>query len=117
MPAANGCTVDSDCVQTRADCCGCARGGQDTAVLATGLTAFDGSLNCEMDPVCPGVDTCEPMAAPRCVQGRCELLATDMLPAQACGRPDLPACPSGTVCTVNSDASANEQGVGVCGPP
>lgn len=116
-PAADGCSADSDCVQTRADCCGCDRGGSDTAVLASDQAAFDADLNCELDPVCPGVDTCEPTAAPRCVQGRCELLATGTLPAQACGRPDLPACPTGLVCIVNSDSNANEQGVGVCGPP
>ncbi|MDX2090129.1 MAG: hypothetical protein SFX73_19885 [Kofleriaceae bacterium] len=116
-PEDGGCLVDSDCVQTRADCCGCARGGTDTAVIASGQAAYDSALGCELDPVCPGVDTCESAAAPMCVQGRCELLSMDMLSAQACGRSDLQPCPAGTACIVNSDPTANEQGVGVCGAP
>lgn len=114
--APGGCTVDSDCVQARADCCGCARGGVDTAVLASEQMAYDAALGCEADAACPDVDVCEPGAEPRCVQGRCELLSMGMLPQQACGRPDLPPCPEGTVCIVNADAGANEQGVGVCSP-
>jgi hypothetical protein len=110
----HGCATDADCVETRADCCGCAAGGQDTAVLARDQAAFDAALACPADPACPGVDVCPAGAAPRCVQGQCELLAADALPPEACGRPDLPACPTGTVCVVNADPSASDQGVGVC---
>lgn len=117
-PAAEmGCTTDDDCVQTRADCCGCAQGGADTAVLATEQEAFDAALGCGTDAACPGVEVCDQMSAPRCIQGRCELLSAGALPVQACGRADLMPCPDGTVCTVNSDPNASEQGVGVCGPP
>lgn len=116
-PASDGCSVDTDCVETRADCCGCASGGENTAVLATEQAAFDAALGCTASPVCPGVDVCDAGAVPTCVQGRCELLATGALPPQACGRPDLPPCPAGTVCTVNVDPTATQQGVGVCGPP
>lgn len=111
-----GCVEDTDCVQTRADCCGCAQGGEDTAVPAADLSAFDQSLQCPPAPACPSVDTCDADAAPRCVQGRCQLL-TGELPSAACGRPDLPPCPAGTVCSVNTSDLANQYGVGVCSPP
>ncbi len=114
-PVGDGCTTDRDCVQTRADCCGCDQGGADTAVLARDRAAFDASLGCPAQPACPSVDVCAPGAAPMCIQGRCELVAGD-LPAGACGRPDLPACPGGTVCTVNTSDLANQYGVGVCVP-
>ena len=68
-------------------------------------------------PQCPAIDACEPGAAPACVQGRCELVTAAGLPPDACGRPDLPACPAGTVCTVNASDPGNVQGVGVCVQP
>ncbi|HEU0034616.1 MAG TPA: hypothetical protein VFQ53_28525 [Kofleriaceae bacterium] len=110
------CTKDTDCVETRADCCGCAAGGMDTAVLASEASRYDAGLNCPPMPACPGVNTCEVGAQPRCVQGSCELL-TEPLPSNACGRADLPACPAGTVCTVNASDPANLYGVGTCAPP
>lgn len=106
------CTAASDCVQTRADCCGCAGGGMDTAVPATMRGSYDDMLACPSDPLCPGTNTCDAGEQPVCAQGRCELLAP--LPANACGRPDLPACPAGTICTVNVDPVATAHGVGVC---
>lgn len=115
-PQLSGCVVDTDCVQTRADCCGCARGGEDLAVLASERAAHDAALGCPAAPLCPSIDVCEPDAAPRCIQGRCELTGGS-LPAGACGRPDLPECPAGTQCTINESDLANEYGVGVCGPP
>ncbi len=111
-----GCTADTDCVQTRADCCGCDQGGEDTAVLAGQRASFDASLGCSGEQACPSVDVCDASAAPRCIQGRCELVGGD-LPANACGRPDLPACPAGTTCTINASDQANQYGVGVCLPP
>ena len=107
-----GCTSDGDCVRTRADCCGCSGGGTDTAVLATEQASYDGSLMCPAQPACSGTGTCAPDLAPACVQGSCELVSP--LPAGACGRPDLPACPSGQTCTLNAVDAATQRGVGVC---
>jgi hypothetical protein len=107
------CSKDTDCVQTRADCCGCARGGNDTAVPAAQRASFDASLACAGDESCPEVFTCAPDETPQCAQGQCKLIAGG-LPADACGRPDLPACTGGTVCTVNANDPANKHGVGVC---
>jgi antistasin family protein len=111
-----GCQVASDCARVRADCCGCTRGGEDTAVPVADVAAHDAALACNANPYCPGVDTCAPDLAPECVQGTCELLSGG-IPGNACGRPDLPDCPVGTACTINSDAAATAQGVGVCVPP
>lgn len=112
VPLANGCTEDDQCSRTRADCCGCARGGYDTAVLTTDLGAFEAMLACRGEPLCPDVDTCT-AEAPACVAGRCTLV-TPVLPPGACGRPDLPACAAGSVCVVNASDQANMHGVGLC---
>lgn len=109
------CAEDTECVATRADCCGCQEGGADTAVPAAQLAAFDQALQCPPSPACPSIDICDPAAAPRCIQGRCELVSGE-LPSDACGRPDLPACPAGTVCSVNASDLANQYGVGMCVP-
>lgn len=114
VSAPDACTVDGDCVRTRADCCGCENGGDDTAVLASELAGFDAMLMCRDVPQCPGVDTCDVTRSPRCVQGRCELLAD--VPPGACGRPDLPACAPTEACTVNANDQANLYGVGICLP-
>jgi hypothetical protein len=113
----NACTFDSDCVRVRNDCCGCANGGEDTAVTTDSAAAFDQSLNCSAAPSCPGVmnQGCDPGAQARCVQGSCALVS-EPFPADACGRPDLPDCPSGTVCRINVNDSASLYGVGVCRP-
>ncbi len=113
--AARSCGADTDCVETRADCCGCLRGGADTAVPASQQAAYDASLMCPTDPSCPSVDICDPGVGPRCIQGACEL--TTPTPAGACGRGDLPSCPTGQICTINADQAATMQGVGVCLPP
>ncbi|CAN5800289.1 hypothetical protein BH11MYX3_BH11MYX3_47520 [soil metagenome] len=117
VPEPNGCMADTDCVETRADCCGCHFGGNDTAVPASQRGAYDAQLGCPSSPACPVVNVCQPGAAPRCIQGRCELVVTSGLQATACGRDDLPACPSGQICTVNIDPQASLLGVGVCVPP
>lgn len=111
--AIGGCVKDADCVETRADCCGCQRGGNDTAVLGSDQARFDAALGCESMPACPEVNTCIAGDAPRCVQGQCELLSEGP-PANACGRADLPNCPAGTVCTVNASDPGNLYGVGTC---
>jgi hypothetical protein len=115
-PEPGGCVVDGDCARTRADCCGCARGGEDTAVLASTQPGYDANLGCSASPACPAINVCEPGATPQCVQGLCQL-AVGGLPAGACGRSDLPACPSGQLCTVNLSDPASQHGVGVCAPP
>lgn len=107
-----GCSQDSDCVRTRADCCGCLHGGSDTAVAAADQASFDASLMCSASPQCPSTDTCAPDLQPRCVAGACQLAPA--LPPGACGRPDLPACPTGQTCTLNASDAATAQGVGVC---
>jgi hypothetical protein len=111
-PASRSCTADSQCVRTRADCCGCAGGGTDTAVLASEQASYDASLMCPSQPTCMGGDTCAPDLAPACVEGSCALVSP--LPPGACGRPDLPACPSGQTCMLNAVDAATERGVGVC---
>jgi hypothetical protein len=73
-------------------------------------------LGCTGNEVCPEVSTCEIAKTPQCAQGTCKLIAGDV-PADACGRPDLPACPEGTVCTVNANNTADLHGVGVCRTP
>jgi len=115
------CTVDGECAEVRADCCGCARGGGDTAVPATDVEAHDMSLGCPAtdDPGCPDVDVCDPDARPRCLVGQC-VLARDSsppderLPPGACGRPDLPPCAAGERCVLNLSAAATAAGVGIC---
>ena len=116
IPELNGCAVDTDCVESRADCCGCHFGGNDTAVLASQRAVYDTGLSCPPSPACPLVNVCQPGAAPRCIQGRCELVVTSGLQTNACGRADLPNCPSGQVCTINVDPQASVLGVGVCAP-
>jgi hypothetical protein len=105
---APACTGDSDCVRTRADCCGCARGGADTAVAAGDQPAFDANLACPTDPQCPGGDTCAAGTAPACIEGACQLVTA--APANACSG----ACAGGQQCVLNSDADATMHGLGVC---
>lgn len=114
--SANRCTRDDQCIETRADCCGCARGGADTSVLVGERAGYDAALECSSSPACPELDTCEAGAAPHCIQGDCKLVVAGRLPANACGRSDLPACPPGQVCTVNRDPAASVLGVGSCVP-
>jgi hypothetical protein len=102
------CSANTDCVRTRADCCGCQRGGTDTAVPALDAAAFDAGLGCSSSPTCPGNDTCAPNLAPRCIEGACEL--TTPLPANAC----TGTCPGTQRCMLNVDPTATMQGVGVC---
>src|ERR1700733_4291859 len=106
--AAPTCAVDTDCVRVPADCCGCANGGVDTAVPAGDTDAYNAGLDCAPNPSCPGNDTCAPDLAPACVQGSCELVAP--VPPAACGRTDLPPCPTGQNCTINASDAATAQG-------
>jgi hypothetical protein len=123
------CVVDADCAQVPGDCCGCARGGVDTAVPASDIDGFADQLDCSTDEAeaCPDVDVCDAESVPRCLGGSCTLAAapsedadaglpppaSDVLP---CGTTAYPPCPEGFVCTLN-DPAANENGldgVGVC---
>jgi len=121
MPGTPQCTVDTDCVEVAADCCGCARGGADTAVAATEADAFSQSLMCPSDPTesaCPEVNVCDPTVAPHCRSGQCVLdAASGDSDVATCGRPDLPPCPDGTVCVLNADSEAGMDGVGTCQTP
>ena len=109
------CSTDIDCARVPADCCGCSRGGADTAVPVGDQAEYSSQLGCPPSPSCPGVDTCAAELTPTCVEGSCKLISGD-LPAGACGRADLPACPDGEVCTVNVDDTATVRGLGVCVP-
>jgi hypothetical protein len=115
-PSDAECMFDVDCVRVPADCCGCAQGGADTAVAAADEEEHRDGLACPPAPVCPGVDVCEPGAAPMCVAGRCALGSSGVtpVPTGACGTPELPECPPGQVCVLNSDPEATLAGVGVC---
>jgi hypothetical protein len=121
--APDGCTLDTDCHEVGADCCGCALGGSDTAV--ENVAAHDASLDCPPDPACPGNNTCEANTQVHCLAGRCFLLdvADQTMPPNACGRPDLPMCPIGSdggpaeVCIVNALPVANARGIGICESP
>ena len=106
------CSVDADCTRTRADCCGCQMGGADTAVPISQQPTYDASLGCPEAPQCPGGDSCAAGLSPRCIEGSCEL--TTATPTGACGRADLPVCPASQQCTLNTDARATMQGLGVC---
>jgi hypothetical protein len=114
------CTVDADCAEVPADCCGCAKGGAEAAIPAADVAAHAAALMCPPQPACPGVDVCTPGTAARCEAGRCALdepgAQLPPLPAGACGRPDLPACPAGQICTLNTSEAAETAGVGVCAP-
>jgi len=111
------CAASTDCVEVPADCCGCATGGTDTAIPVELVAAHTAGLDCPANPVCPGVDVCTPGVAPRCTaSGTCVLDGgiDPGTPVGACGTPDLPPCPVGQTCTLNSDDGATTQGVGVC---
>ncbi len=114
------CMVDQDCVRVREDCCGCDQGGEDTAVAVSDAAAFDQSLGCSSSSQCPGQGnvsdpTCGSEFEARCVGGSCALLKAAM-PADACGRADLPDCAAGQTCRINVDLDASQYGLGVCRP-
>jgi Antistasin family len=118
------CLVDLDCVEVPADCCGCERGGSDVAVPVADADRFISGLGCPADQSavpCPDVSTCDPTLVPTCVQGQC-MLATPgstqpVPPPGACGSANLPPCPTGQLCVVNSDPGANPLGLGICVTP
>ncbi len=112
------CAVDADCTRVREDCCGCDSGGEDTAVPVADAASFDQALMCSSSPACPGQGnlsepTCAAAFEPRCVRGTCALLDATM-PANACGRADLPECPAGQTCQINVDPAASQYGLGIC---
>lgn len=113
VPQVRECSADSECVRSRADCCGCSMGGNDTALPMTLVASYEAQLMCPTNPSCPTVDTCAPDLSARCIAGECTLVSGG-LPPNACGRPDLPACATGEACTLNANDQATMQGVGVC---
>jgi hypothetical protein len=111
------CEDDADCARVPADCCGCDEGGADTAVPVGEVDEWLAGLGCDPEPVCPGVDVCEPGAVVVCTAaGQCALggAALGGTPPNACGTPDLPPCPAGQSCVLNSDEEADMAGLGVC---
>lgn len=122
-PGDRQCAAAEDCARVPADCCGCARGGHDTAVPADDAQAHIDGLACPADPACPEVDACEEGMQAGCIAGMCTLLGTGFtdLPGgptsdQWCGSPELAPCPGGTECVLNV-AEANDAslaGVGIC---
>jgi hypothetical protein len=122
------CQEDGDCTEVPADCCGCKRGGANTAVAVELVDAYIESLDCKPDPSCPDVNVCESGLVPRCVAQTCTLGPTgdggddgddgSGEPENFCGTPDLPTCPRGQVCVLNHpDAGdATRMAVGSCVP-
>lgn len=125
MPLQPTCELDDDCVEVPADCCGCARGGANTAVPRTIADQHVEGLGCPTEPsmgACPDVSTCDPLRVPRCRDRQCALIGPNdpgwpMVPRGACGRPDLPPCPVGEVCVLNQNSEAGPLGLGVCEAP
>lgn len=121
--AAMGCEQNEDCLQVAADCCGCARGGQDTAVLAAEASGFVDGLGCTGSEVCPEVDACDPDVVPTCEFGQCLLVSPVLMdPGEVpavCGAPDAPTCPEGSVCVLNPRdyPMVAAAGLGACLPP
>lgn len=117
------CADDGECVQVPADCCGCERGGRDTAVRAEDVDAHMAGLGCSGTPTCPGVNVCDADVIPRCFGGQCQLVSNeppdgDAAPDTLCGTDAFAPCPAGQVCVLNDpDADlASDYGVGVCRP-
>lgn len=118
------CELDSECAQVPADCCGCERGGDDTAVRADEAEAHVNALACTDRGTCPDIDTCSGDEA-RCIGGSCMLAPG---PAESepgnggegalCGSPELPACSADLVCVLNAPQfmDASDLGLGVCQP-
>jgi hypothetical protein len=127
------CDEDADCTQVQSDCCGCSRGGLETAVALVAVDEFIESLGCGGDPACPGVDVCDPGLVPRCIAQACTLApepdgsgddgggddgdGDGATPSgDFCGVPDFPPCPPGLMCVLNHpDAEdATRIGLGTC---
>lgn len=112
-PPQDACGSADACVEIPGDCCGCALGGKDIAILQSQVAAFQAGLDCPPDPQCPGNDTCDAGAHATCEQDRCELVDNADQPANECGLPSDPGCGS-DVCVINSIDAANARHVGVC---
>lgn len=130
------CDGDADCTQVQADCCGCERGGADTAVATAFVDEFIESLDCSSSPRCPDVNVCTAEFVPRCIAQACTLGPPDggggsddgddgnddgdggspEEPGSLCGFPGRATCPPGQVCVLNHpDAGdATRVGVGTC---
>jgi hypothetical protein len=116
------CVFAQDCTIVPADCCGCARGGNDMAIPVSEAASYLGAMACDDDATCPEIDVCEAVVA-ECVAGECKLVADSPTPEPGeddalCGSTELPACPAGQVCVLNDPDSSEAaiQGLGVCRP-
>lgn len=73
------CIFDWECVKVTADCCGCAYGGQATAINKEFKEEHQKNLNegCK-SRLCPAVIskdwTCSSLARPKCVNKVCKLV-------------------------------------------
>ncbi|MBL4633154.1 MAG: hypothetical protein JKY56_04735 [Kofleriaceae bacterium] len=114
------CEQASDCQQIPSDCCGCARGGRDQAVLASDAAAVAKGLACTGQESCPEIDVCDSTESPQCVAGACVLTTsdtTDIPPSVTlCGTLALGPCSDGFTCLLNyaAEETASALGVGVC---
>jgi hypothetical protein len=65
------CSADSDCVQTKASCCGCSEGGEDTCVNGDYLVRWENSMyeKCK-GTFCAQVYNC-PDASCQCINNTC----------------------------------------------
>lgn len=68
------CSIDSDCVKVRGDCCGCSEGGSATVINKT-YTEWWTEKNPKMDCLCLTIvsHTADCNATVKCVQGQCAL--------------------------------------------
>lgn len=77
----DGCKTDSDCAITRADCCGCERGGTSFAVLASHKDKWEYNVchgaKDRGAEACTSENRCDPAAHAVCDDGRCVMALPD----------------------------------------
>jgi hypothetical protein len=130
------CAADGDCTQVQADCCGCERGGADTAVATAAVDDYIDSLACDPQPRCPEVPVCDASLVPRCIAQACTLAPGDDGGSDdgdggdgdggdgespggegdLCGVPGYTSCQAGLMCVLNhpDGGDATDIGVGTC---
>lgn len=76
------CTSDNDCVSVKSGCCGCTEGGSNTAINNEHLGYWQLKLVNECkETACAQVmsDDWTCFATPKCVEGKCQIIATTSL--------------------------------------